>query len=231
MDEDYSIGIHVLDGNQRVIGARDSYPGHGLLPTRLWRPGQIVQDTYWLPVAPDAPASGIAQIHISVYTREDKRDLPAFDPNGREVTSIVGQVKIGGNGNAASRPENETTFSFGKQITLAGYNWDRRNLILFWKKSAPVAEDYTVFVHVLDSSDNIVKQWDLQPGNGNDPTSLWEDGETVTDVYTVEVSTHGMYRVELGLYRPATMERLPVTDGKGAALGDHVTLGPFEVRP
>ena len=94
MDEDYSIGIRVLDANQRVIGARDSYPGHGMLPTRLWRAGQIIRDVYWLPIAPDAPAVSDAQILVSLYERISKRDLIARDPRGQIITPFIGQIKV-----------------------------------------------------------------------------------------------------------------------------------------
>ncbi|MBI5302825.1 MAG: phospholipid carrier-dependent glycosyltransferase [Chloroflexi bacterium] len=94
MDEDYSIGIRVLDTNQRVIGKRDTYPGHGMLPTRLWRAGQIIRDVYWLPINADAPEFSIAQIQIVVYDRISKRDLVARDPRGEIITPFIGQIEI-----------------------------------------------------------------------------------------------------------------------------------------
>ena len=91
MDEDYSIAIRVLDANQNVIGTRDSYPGHGMLPTRLMRAGQILRDVYWLPIAPE---DSTAQILVSLYHRRDKRDLTARDPRGEIITPFIGQIQV-----------------------------------------------------------------------------------------------------------------------------------------
>ena len=229
MNEDYSIGIHVLDPNQRVIGARDSYPGRGLLPTRLWRAGQIIRDPYWLPIAADAPAPSIAQIQVALYERETKRDLPTLDPNGQTITPVIARLKIAGMNNGSPQVQNATQFVFGEQIDLIGYDIQARLLTLYWRRAAPITADYTVFVHVLDANGTVVAQKDQQPAASTNPTSLWDEGEVVTDPYTIAVSAQGKYRIELGLYRAETGERLAVSDGNGKALGDHVTLASFEV--
>lgn len=235
MDQDYSIGIHVVDSSGRVIGARDSYPGHGLLPTRLWRAGQILSDAYWLPIADDATAPSIGWIQVSLYSLQDRRDLQAFDPNGNEVpTPIVGRLKVSGPNAIAPRPQNATQYSFGKQIDLIGYDLNLAkvsaqtpsqglDLTLYWKRAAPIDTDYTVFVHILDASGKIVEQSDIQPAQGDSPTSFWDAGEIVPDRHAFTLP-RGAYRIELGLYRADTGQRLPVTDTQGNALGDHVTL-------
>jgi 4-amino-4-deoxy-L-arabinose transferase-like glycosyltransferase len=94
MDEDYSIGIRVVDPNQRVIGARNSYPGHGMLPTRLWYSGQIIRDVYWLPINADASNATFAQIQIVVFDHLSKRDLVARDPRGEIITPFIGQIEV-----------------------------------------------------------------------------------------------------------------------------------------
>jgi hypothetical protein len=231
MDADYSIGIHLLDANQRVIGARDSYPGHGMLPTRLWYVGQIIRDTYWLPVAADTSGPGVARIQVSLYTLEDKRDLPALDPNGRAVTPIIGQIKIASPNPVTPRVQNPTDYAFGKQIALIGYDIQpgvSLRLALYWKRIVPITDDYTVFVHILDVNGKIVAQKDQSPENGSNPTFLWDDGEVVVDPYAFDLPV-GTYQIEVGLYRAETGERLSATHGKGNALGDHVMLTSFGV--
>ncbi len=94
LDEDYSIGIRVLDAQQRVIGARNSYPGHGMLPTRLWYAGQIIRDAYWLPINADAPDTPLAQLEIIVFERLSRRDLVARDPRGEIITPFIGQIEV-----------------------------------------------------------------------------------------------------------------------------------------
>ena len=94
IDQDYSIGIRVLDSAQSVIGARNSYPGHGMLPTRLWYAGQIIRDVYWLPINADAPDTPLAQLQIVVFEHLSKRDLVARDPRREIITPFIGQIEV-----------------------------------------------------------------------------------------------------------------------------------------
>ncbi len=233
MDTDYSIGIHLLDSGSRVIGSRDSYPGHGMLPTRLWYAGQIIQDTYWVPVSADALGGSVAQVHVALYSRDDKLDLPAYDPAGQGITPIVGRLKLTGTAQPAPHAQNTMQAGFGKQIAMVGYdeasNPQGLALTLYWKRNAPVTADYSVFVHVLDTNGKIIAQQDSQPANGTNPTTLWDEGEVVADPYTLSVPERGTYRVDVGLYLPATGERLIVVDANGKEVGDHLELGRFEV--
>lgn len=93
MDEDYTIGLRVLDAQQGVIGARNSYPGHGMLPTRVWLAGQTLRDVYWLPINADAPR-GAAQLQVVVFERVRRHDLVARDPRGEVITPFIGQLEI-----------------------------------------------------------------------------------------------------------------------------------------
>jgi hypothetical protein len=232
MDADYSVGIHLQNSQRQVIGERNSYPGHGMLPTRLWRVGQIVQDTYWVPVAAEAPTSGVVQIQVALYTREDRQDLPAKDPAGQVITPIIGRFRIGTNQTHKPQPQHPESYRFGKEIALIGYD-QTDSLTLYWKRLESIAADYTVFVHVLDSDGKIVAQQDRQPAGGDSPTSLWADGEVIPDTYPLRLNSlaPGTYRIEVGLYRPETDARLAVSDESGKEFGDHVELGPLRIGP
>lgn len=89
MDVDYSLNLSALDDKFRVVGSRNSYPGHGTLPTTLMRAGQIFHDTYWLPARTPKGA-----VQVSVFDRATEQDLSAFDPAGNEITPIVNQYQL-----------------------------------------------------------------------------------------------------------------------------------------
>lgn len=89
MDVDYSLNLSALDDTFRVVGARNSYPGHGTLPTTLMRAGQIFHDTYWLPAR-----TPNGSVQVSVFDRATQQDLSAFDPAGNEITPIVNQYQL-----------------------------------------------------------------------------------------------------------------------------------------
>ena len=226
MDRDYSIGIHLLDPSLRVIGARDSYPGHGLFPTSIWHVGEIIRDDYWVPVAAEAPAPSVAQIQIALYDRADQTDLTAFDPRGQSITPFVGRFKIASAISSPAKAENPTNYTFGNEISLTGYDLRADtsiSLTIYWARVKPVSVDYTVFVHVLDADGRIVAQKDQQPVGGANPTSLWGEGERVIDPYTLEAPRTAA-QIELGLYQADTGVRLSVVDREGHSLGDHVML-------
>ena len=65
------------------------------------------------------------------------------------------------------------------------------------------------------------------------PTTLWAPGEVVVDEYDLvdpaRCTAPGIaYVIEVGMYDPATVQRLPVLDPTGA-VGDRVLLGNVQV--
>ncbi len=100
-------------------------------------------------------------------------------------------------------------------------------LTLTWQGLAPLAEDYTVFVQVLDTNDRIVGQVDAWPVQGTRPTSQWRPGETIRDPYTVQLAADlpsGEYRLIVGWYLLADLRRLPVLDASGTPVDDKVVV-------
>jgi hypothetical protein len=100
----------------------------------------------------------------------------------------------------------------------------------------PLAEDYTVFVHLLsveEGAEQLVAQQDNPPVRGTRPTSTWEPGEVVIDPYDLEIpgdASPGEYVLAVGLYHWPDLARLPVRDGGGARLPeDRVSLTTVRV--
>ena len=87
-------------------------------------------------------------------------------------------------------------------------------------------------MQVLDAADRIVGQVDAWPVQGTFPTSQWTPGEVVRDPYVIQLSPDlppGDYRLHVGLYLLATLQRLPVLDTTGAAVDDKVEVGGLTV--
>lgn len=75
----------------------------------------------------------------------------------------------------------------------------------YWKSLKKVDEDYAVFVHFLNESDDIVFQHDHQPVNGLYPTSKWKSGEIIKEEYWINIPDTvraGKYYIRVGLYTP-----------------------------
>ncbi len=91
-------------------------------------------------------------------------------------------------------------------------------LLLFWHAEAQPRTDYTVFIHLLDSQNELVAQFDGPPAAGGYPTSLWDPGEIIADERDLGSLPAGHYRLFVGLYRSDTGERLPLQGAADGAL-------------
>ncbi|GIW05759.1 MAG: hypothetical protein KatS3mg060_0564 [Dehalococcoidia bacterium] len=172
--------------------------------------------------------------------------LPAGPP-GRAAVEVeaagrrerVGTVTLPGRRERAlAHLANRIEERFGGQLALTGWEvagLDRDgalvpggaiDLALEWTALRSVEEDYTVFVHVIGPDGRRYGQSDSQPAAGLAPTTLLLPGEPLIDRRRVALAADappGRYQLDVGLYRLATGERLPV--GSGTV----VSLGPFKV--
>jgi hypothetical protein len=91
---------------------------------------------------------------------------------------------------------------------------------LQWQAQQPPSADYHVFVQLLDANGERLAGADSAPMLGLRPTSGWTTGETVSDRHAFMLPPHvmpGRYRLVVGLYDPATGQRLTLTDGATTA--------------
>jgi hypothetical protein len=76
-------------------------------------------------------------------------------------------------------------------------------LTLTWQAMAPVAGDYTVFVHILAPDGARIAQGDSRPCDGECPTNTWQPGEIVVDRHELALPLDASappYRLAVGLY-------------------------------
>lgn len=86
---------------------------------------------------------------------------------------------------------------------------------LRWQAVRPIAEDYHVFVHLLNAEGERIAQSDGQPALWQRPTSTWQPVELITDRHGLWLPTPepGPHTLLIGLYAPHTGERLTLPDG------------------
>lgn len=81
-----------------------------------------------------------------------------------------------------------------------------------WTTDRTIAEDYTVFVHLLGPENIRVAERHTYPGLGRYPTSLWEPEQAFCDTYTLPVAewteTPARYWLEIGLFDADSGNRL-----------------------
>ncbi len=241
MSENYTIGVHLLDGNLRDWGQIDTFPGRGNYATSLWQPGDIIRDTYPIRLRADAPAPALGQVAVGVQLYPPGSALPVTDEQGRKVTPIFGRFKIAATALAAPPPA-PVQYHLGQSLALMGielptapvHAGETVQVRLTWWVQAGVGGDYTAFLHALDAS-GIGFQADRPPLEGAYPTSLWEAGEVVTDTIALTVpagTLPGDYRLVTGLYDPKTGVRLPAFAANGERQPDDaIPLGAVTVAP
>jgi Dolichyl-phosphate-mannose-protein mannosyltransferase len=135
---------------------------------------------------------------------------------------------------------NEVQFQNG--IKLLGYSavkttyrsGDSVQLSLFWQSDRVIADRYKVFVHLVgtqwnpQTSNPLWGQLDQEPAKGVLPTTSWLIGSIIEDAYLFPIQPDappGSYQIEVGMYLPATGQRVPIEDKDGTV--DYVIL--FEV--
>ena len=156
--------------------------------------------------------------------------LFALAPNNRLVEAGIGTVF---GDPAAPPPVTEANGWFrldGYAVTPQVRPGEAILLTLLWRSLAPVTENYQVFVHLLDEQGAKITQADGQPVQWLRPTSTWEAGEQIVDRYGLllpDLLPAGQYTIAVGLYHPATGQRLPVSAGPASFA---IELGPISVR-
>ncbi len=223
------------DTGQSVYGGRDRLPQEGYR-TIYWAPGEIVTDSFGVPVDSHAP-NGVYYLNVGLYKQVDQQavSLPLVQADQPiDATSIrIGPIKVGGPPPGATRPaaspQTVVNQPFGDtpNLMFLGYDlaeaaWDncqqsaancQLSITLYWRSESPLTVDYTTFVHLRNAAGETVAQKDQPPLDGAYPTSLWDPGEIIADKITVplpaELST-GTYRLVAGLYDFYMGQRLPV---------------------
>jgi hypothetical protein len=223
--EDYTTFVHLTNADGIVIAQSDHRPGGSFYPTRLWRPGDMLQDVHVLGL-PHDPGRPPFALRVGIYTIDSGlQHLGApvqigFVAEARPSVTMAGEQVISAN------------FCFGTDIELKAYKLDRHPgsvvLRLNWRAVQLPSADYTVFVHLVNASGDIVAQNDHQPLAGEAPTSTWPAGYSLIDEVQLllppDLAT-GDYWLLAGLYDFATGKRLAVSDESGAPLGDSAPLG------
>ncbi len=86
-------------------------------------------------------------------------------------------------------------------------------ITLYWKASGPTKVPYTVFTHILGTTDTPVAQEDGPPPGV--PSTAWLNGEIIADRKTIPIDKlkNGTYRIIAGLYDADTGTRLATPSG------------------
>lgn len=208
---DVQVFVQLLDRDRRAVAGITDWPLHGVYRARAWRVGEVVPLSYELSVPPDLDP-GAYRLTLGLIDVIHQSRVPTDD--GTDVATVA-ELKVPLPESAVG-PEQLSGAHFGESILLDGYTLREDagalHVRLYWQATAPVDEDYVVFVHLVDDAGAIVSQVDAQPRGGRYPTSIWAPGEAVDDELVL-ARPAGDYRVLVGMYAWPDVERLPVLRG------------------
>ena len=194
----------------------ETAPAQGRYPTNLWQAGETVLEHRRLAM-PSTAGKGLAQVVLTVGNQR----------------LVLGQVELGAEVHIFTPPPIAYPLDvrFGQDFPgravarLIGYDLPSQAFVagepititLYWQAlEGASAADYAIFTHVLADDGHLVGQHDGPPAGGARSTLGWVPAEIITDrhVMTFREPYVGPARIEVGLYDPATMERVPVEGGE-----------------
>lgn len=223
--QDYLSAVHLLGRDMDSVGSVNRYPAWGMIPTSRWQPGQIWRDEYHVYAHKNAAAPSQLRVSVSLYDPETADDLPAAWPDGTAVDLLlVGATARLADNSSPAEPQTRLDIPFAEGITLAGYDLtasDPVQLTLYWQAKSTPAQDYTIFVQLLNENGEWLAGADAPPVNNFYPTSLWQKGDWIDDLHRLPLPPDlppGTYTIRVGLYDAVGGARLPRQDGAGDAV-------------
>ncbi len=239
LGHDYSTFLQLQTQDYQRIAGDEDWLWRWLFPTTQWRRGDIVPDVHTLEIPADLSPGAyrlVAGVYVSTFVDERLPATWGLDTSLGDAATI-GWVKA---------PQNETpsleeavisldatlegTFALRSASAAVSENSQLR-VNLYWQSLVnrpPI--DATIFVHVVNSTGDIVAQQDARPWGGQYPTFVWDEGEYVKTEYSLDIggADPGELSVRIGMYTFPDLARLPVVQDGEPVPDAFVDVGSLE---
>jgi hypothetical protein len=231
---EFEVLVRLVDDRRREWGNGDARPSGWVYPTTYWRPGlDEIGVRHVVRIGPTLPGPGRYWLAVSLFDPATGQRLPLTEGESPAVDTVfLGPLKVPRPPPPAASFDSfdHQAASFGGVARVSGYRLkastiargEQIQLTVLWEALARPALDYTVFVHLLDSDDNLVAGADQQPVGGTYPTTIWTPGERIIDSHSLSTMDAegrpfkpGQYRLAVGLYDQTSGERLAVYHANG----------------
>ena len=256
-----AISIQMLTPDGAVADDTTTRPMPALLwyPPEQWQPGEKVVTEglpwylplQWAPLVEVSTPDGPLYPAVGLADSSAGRAIPA--PDGRlRLTAWARQHGrlVPFTAPSDVTPADARFVAAGWTARLAGYDAPAEiapgavlPLKLHWESQGAAPRNYTLFLHLRDSSGAQRAQGDSTPAwftplptsNPKERSTCWrEEPAGIWDAHALSIPADlpaGDYDLVLGWYDWETGERLPVVDGQGNVVGDEVVLGSVQVDP
>ncbi|GIK55771.1 MAG: hypothetical protein HND44_03020 [Chloroflexi bacterium] len=213
--DDFTLMLYLTDEAGDVVQAYNIHTAKRSRPWSTWQEGERIADFHVLPIG-DEVSAGHYYLGLSLYDSRTDVWLPV-------QTTDEGAVVIDGTAVQLAdwqyRPYSSTfaksdvigwsnspaNVIFGDGIRLQRYDIAEQEnglqLTLHWPPQADWPEAVQLFVHLRNAAGELGQQVNIPPTKSERDTIL------------LESQLNGRYDIIIGLYDPATGQRLPVTAG------------------
>jgi 4-amino-4-deoxy-L-arabinose transferase-like glycosyltransferase len=86
MEVSYTVFTHLVGHSNEILGQDDGLPQGGGYPTTLWKPGEVIADTYTIPIDPGT-LPGSYPLKVGMYRLETGTRLPVTDADGQPLAN------------------------------------------------------------------------------------------------------------------------------------------------
>ncbi|MGC9521870.1 MAG: ArnT family glycosyltransferase [Anaerolineae bacterium] len=236
----HSLFIHLLGEGDRIVAQRDTFPGHGLLPTTQLPPERTWVEEHAVAIPATAYAPDRLQIAVGVYETATHERVPPAAAEGDHVR--FGDLALVRRDIGAAADAFAVHFGDGMVLT----SYDVSDLViapgrsltvtLNWRCTAPIPEDYTVSVQLIDDRWRKAAQSDEWPLGGQAPTSSWQVGEAVADERVLTVASDaepGAYALQVAAYtakEDGELVHAPVSQDRAGMPAKNIVLTYVRVQ-
>ena len=244
---DYEIFVQLWDDQQNAVAKWHDVPWNDAYRTRLWQTDELTPTHHVLNLPPDL-AVGRYTLVVGLYRVLENKPLPTSGTtihDGFSMRLPDFRYSVGISDSWDTRSNQRETIRFaepdGEVLALhdptAEPTSEGLDLTLYLEALSRPRHDYSVFLHLVDESAQIVAQAD-QLIRADFPTNAWRTDDRLQEHIRLGLPAdlpHGRYTLLMGVYDWRTGERLQVSahaDGRvplyTVAVSDTITLIPSE---
>ncbi len=220
---DYSVSVRLEDGAGQPVAQDDRALGGGRDLLRGWQPGLTLTTTHRLAVPADA--LGAYTVRAFLYRPGEAVDNWFLAEGGAPAREVRGTLRVKPTVTpTVALPPAGALAQFGGTIYLLAADarppavaGEPFRVTVAWTTAAWQNVGYTVFAHLVRPGEAApLAQLDSPPQAGRYPTTIWDPGEVVSETLEIRMPPAAAGQplcLRLGLYDPATLVRLPRSDG------------------
>ena len=220
--------VSPVPGDTELRFNYNHWPGRGNLPTSAMQSVEatgvgttgvntLLRDTYRVPLPPsDAPTQAWT-LQLAFTEPGSSNRLPvSIDAASSGDNVALALLRVPAAPPRLPVPARTYAYFGANAISLHHAQvtpvLDQWHVQLLWESHTALPTDYTVFVHAYAADGTLLATGDGPPQNGHFPTRLWLPGDSIADAHILNLPADGVpATIAVGLYDPATGERLPIT--------------------